>query len=52
MGDNLKTLKSNKPKQNLRNIKQTFIKDTNLEPSIKYEIAKEQYVKKDQKRKY
>ena len=36
MKNNLK-----KENNNLRNIKKNFIKDTDLEPTLKYEIAKE-----------
>ena len=30
-----------KEKENLRNIKKNFIKDSDLEPTLKYEISKE-----------
>lgn len=36
MKNNLK-----KDKDNLRNIKKNFVKDVDLEPNLKYEIAKE-----------
>ena len=36
MKNNLK-----KDKNNLRNIKNNFIKDSELEPTVKYEISKE-----------
>lgn len=45
MGDYMNNKKP-KIKQGLRGVKQTFIKDTELEPSLKMEISKEQIPKK------
>mgnify|MGYP003295474457 CR=1 FL=1 len=47
MKNNLK-----KDKDNLRNIKKNFIKDTDLEPTLKYEISKELNNNKKNNRKY
>ena len=47
MGDYMDN-KNKKPKvkQGLRGVRDTFIKDTELEPSLKLEISKEQLPKK------